>query len=116
MLNMHAYNTILGSVGGRFETALGSLKAKSKTTLSADVNYFIDFSQDRTALFTDGRGGSQTLTSASIGNYGEVSLDLNHDSQLKGGAKLNSSIGAYMQMGGNIDKTVGVSAKLSISF
>ncbi len=120
-LDVENYDTTLGYIGGTLAKTVVAPSGTAGTTYFASANYYNDFSGDRTVVFTDNFGTTSEIETTNLGDFGEISLGLNHVTILDGrsslGAKqLNASIRLDTRFGDAIEDAYSITGQIRLSF
>ena len=112
--------TEIGFVGGTLAKTFFGEDGTSATNVFATGTYYNDFGNERSSIYTDAGGATQSLTSENLGAYGELSLGVNYvkiiDEGNFGAAKqLNASIRADGRFSGSVN-SYGLTAQLRLQF
>jgi len=113
-----SYTNRLGFVGVTLGRTI-VLDETSALNMFSTLTTYRNFSGDRTARFTAGGAGSDTLSTRTVKNYHEVSLGLNYINVLNGGTtgvrQVNANLRADYRFGTDL-KSAGVTAQLRLQF
>lgn len=113
-----SYTNRLGFVGVTLGRTI-VLDETSALNMFSTLTTYRNFSGDRTARFTAGGAGSDTLSTRTVKNYHEVSLGLNYINVLTGSTtgvrQINANVRADYRFGTDL-KSAGVTAQLRLQF
>ncbi|SUZ31997.1 hypothetical protein ROE7235_01748 [Roseibaca ekhonensis] len=115
-----AHKTSIGFVGATFGRTMVDEASNSALTSFATATIYNDFSSDRVATFTStGGGATDTLTTDSMGAFGEVSVGMSYarvlSSAPSGIQQLNANIRADYRFNRNL-KGASVTAQVRLQF
>lgn len=113
-----SYTNQLGFVGVTVGRTI-VLDDTSALNMFSTLTTYRNFSGDRTARFTAGGAGSDTLSTRTVKNYHEVSLGLNYINVLEGATtgirQVNANLRADYRFGTDL-KSAGITAQLRLQF
>ena len=119
-LRIDAFDSIVGFVGGTIAKTTIAPAGNAGTTYFGSANYYHDFASDRKSVFTDSLGGTQEITTQSIGGFGELSMGVNYVRILEDGAvgakQLNANVRLDTRFGSNVKNSSSITAQVRLSF